>query len=75
LTLQINLKTACGCTQKFVMRMNWIPMFWAVPLYAGGVNGPCQPQFVTPSTRVFRQVSHKYLSKVRMRLFFEEVLE
>jgi hypothetical protein len=58
------------------MRMNWIPMFWAVPIYAGGFDGPRRdPPFVTPATRIFRQVSHKYLSKVRMRLFFEEVLE
>jgi hypothetical protein len=53
------------------MRMNWIPMFWAVPIYAGGFDGT---RHANSLTRVFRQVSHKYLSKVRVRLFFEEVV-
>jgi len=75
LIVQINLKTACGCTQKFVMRMSWIPMFWAVPVYAEGLWGPYSKQpFETPATRTFRLTDHKVLSKVRVRLFFEEVV-
>ncbi len=73
---KIHLETACGCHKKFLLRIHYIPQLWAVPIHKN--TFPVQNEdLVVSSTdvRYFRLKNNEFISKIRVKLWYEEVVQ
>ena len=72
--VKIHLKTACGCTQSFFRRVDYVPREVRMPIRATVIpwkSGRINPMEVH-SIRLFHFVRLDIKSKRRVEIWFEE---